>query len=249
MEVRKYTFGNVTFRVESPVPLLKQQKFEAFAASEIQDDDFVIEIHAPNSITENRTNLSQRVTPSTCHVFIKEQYLPQITIANVFSVAKVANLLPEKNAYVLHCSYVLYEEKAILFCAPCETGKSTQAAFWEKCRGTTTVNEDRAVIFKQNDIYYAGGCWATGHATTCLNITAPIAKIVLLGQGRENRVYSVSVAEMLQRILLQCSFDDKNQVQSQHMINLVLDLLDKVSVVAFDCIKDESSVDELEKYL
>ena len=62
------------------------------------------------------------------------------------------------HAMILHSAYMCYEDTAVLFSAPSETGKSTQADLWEKYRGTWTVNGDRSLLIREKDGWYANGC-------------------------------------------------------------------------------------------
>lgn len=248
---RKYKFGTTVFRIESPVPLKEDSRFEAFLVEDTVKEDYTFKI-CP---IETRSEIGQRTSAKVNRegnvfiVSIRKSLIPEINIANLFSAADTANLLPERNEFVLHASYVVNKGKAILFCAPSGTGKSTQAEFWHRARDTITVNEDRVIIFQQNGVYFAGGCWATGKASICHNISAPIHRIVLLEQGAENRILNLSLAEKFQRIIAQCSFDSERVQMRDRMISDVLSLIAAVPVIGYECVNDISSVEELEKHL
>ena len=86
---------------------------------------------------------------------------------HVWFVPEVAEMLDQDTVYlaafslekqaikdhsmILHSAYMCYEDTAVLFSAPSETGKSTQAGLWEKYRGTWTVNGDRSLLIREED--------------------------------------------------------------------------------------------------
>lgn len=248
---KKYRFGTTVFRIVSPQAWKEDARFEAFAVEDTVKEDYTFSICPVETWDEPGQESSVQVKrkSNAFEVSIKKSLIPKITIANLFSVADAAKLLPERDEFVLHASYVVFREKAILFCAPSGTGKSTQADFWRSARDTITVNEDRVIIFPQNGIYFAGGCWATGKASVCHNISVPIHRIVLLEQGVKNQILNLSSAEKFKRIIAQCSFDSENMQMRDRMISNVLDLIAAVPVVGYKCVNDISSVEELEKYL
>lgn len=248
---KRYRFGNIIFRILSPQEFKRDEYVDTFIIEETEKVDYIFKIY-PESYTE----ASQEVVPmyvkrdhDCMEVHIRKSLLPEITVANLFSAMDVAKFLPEKDEFVLHASYVLNQEKALLFCAPSGTGKSTQADFWKRSKDAVIVNEDRVVIFQQNGIYYAGGCWATGKSRTCLNKTAPIQQIILLEQGEENRRIDLSSAEKFAKLIEQCSFAADSIQSCDKIISLVFDLIAAVPVMGYMCINDISSVEELEKYL
>lgn len=248
---KKYRFGTTVFRIVSPQALKEDARFEAFLVEDAAKEDYTYAICPVEMLDEPRQESSVQVKRegNAFKVSIKETLIPEITIANLFSAVDAAKLLPERNEFVLHASYVVYQEKAILFCAPSGTGKSTQADFWHSVRGTVTANEDRVIIFRQNGIYFAGGCWATGKARVCHNISVPIHRIVLLEQGEKNQILNLSSAEKFKRIIAQCSFEADSMQMRNRMVSDVLSLIAAVPVVGYTCVNDISSVDELEKYL
>lgn len=239
------------FRVISPLAYRENDCFEAFAAGSAEKEDYIFElcpVEASAAIL-NGNPVQIKRHENTIKVYTEKSLVPQITVANLFSVTEAAKLLPERREFVLHASYVFYNESAILFCAPSGTGKSTQAEFWKNARGAVTVNEDRAIIYQKEGVYYAGGCWATGKAKTCRNISAPIHRIVLLEQGPENRIIDLSPAEKFKRLIAQCTFDADTEKQRDSIISCVFDLIASVPVIGYACVNNISSVDELEKYL
>lgn len=251
MVTKKYLFGNVVIEIQSPISMLEDSRFEEFLTDKNAKSDFTYEILPPKAkmfISDDEPILIER-TKNHLFAYMDISLLKGITVANFFSGAKTANLLPERGACILHCSYVRYKEAAILFCAPCGTGKSTQAKYWESIKPVEIVNEDRAIISKKDNRYFAHGCWATGSSKICKNISAPIQCIVLLEQGTENKVHKLSASEMISKIVPQCTFDEQNILERNRMIFLVADLLKEVKVFGYSCVNDVSAVTELEKYL
>lgn len=248
---KKYKFGTAVFRIVSPRILKEHASYEAFLVEDTVKEDYLYEICPvqTNVAPEQASSVQVRREGNNFKVSISESLLSEITIANLFSAAQTATLFPERNEFVLHTSYVVYQGKAILFCAPSGTGKSTQAKFWSLARNTITVNEDRAIVFRQNGMYFAGGCWATGKSSTCRNISAPIHRIVLLEQGVENTVVNLPLAEKVKRIIAQCSFEAENMQMREKIICNILDLIAAVPVIGYACVNDISAVEELEKHL
>lgn len=248
---KKYRFGTTVFRVISPQALKADERFEAFVMEGTEKEDYTYEICPVEMCGEpgQETFVQVKRDGNYINVFIKRSLVSKITVANLFSVADTAKLLLERDEFVLHASYVVYQGKAILFCAPSGTGKSTQANFWSLARNTITVNEDRAIVFQQNGMYFAGGCWATGKASTCRNISAPIHRIVLLEQGLDNSILNLSPAEKFKRMIAQCSFEAENMQMRDRMISGLFNLIAAVPVIGYACVNDISSVEELEKYL
>lgn len=251
MVIKQYRFADIGFRIISPSNMIADSRFEVFEDREITETDYVFEIFSPEEGREPTDTEPIVLERSGSHLkaYMDTSLLPRITVAQFLSGVKADKLLPEKNRVMLHCSYVLYQEQALLFCAPSGTGKSTQAAFWHQVREAHIINEDRAILGKANGAYYAYGCWAMGHGTVCRNISAPIRAIILLGQGSENCVCRLRAVEVMKRILPQCSFDEQSHAQRRKIIEIIADLIEAVPILSFDCVNNASSVEELEKYL
>lgn len=250
MDIKQYRFADMIFQIISPWEMIPDPRFEAFADRNTAQADYIFEIRSPKEGREP-TDMEPIVLERSgnhLNAYMDTSLLPKITIAQFLSGAKADKLLPEKDQVMLHCSYVLYQNQALLFCAPSGTGKSTQASFWRKLRGSETVNEDRAIIGKYHGRYYAHGCWAMGHGDVCRNVSAPVRAIILLGQGK-NHVYRLHAVDAITRIIPQCSFDDQSNIQCQKIIEIAADMISCIPVWGYDCINNESSVEELEKYL
>ena len=249
--IKQYTFGGLTYRVETPIPMREEARFEAFSSEAGAEPDYCLYVK-PFRLDQVPDSTWPVIMERSGHgitVYMNTALLPEITVANLFVSARIANLLPERNEFLLHASYIVHEGKAILFSAPSGTGKSTQARFWERVRGSTVVNEDRVLIFKQNNTYMAGGAWATGSARLTANVSVPIRAIVLLGQAPENRVIPCKPSQALGRLLIQCSYDETNRESVDRMLTLLIDLLSHVPVLAYDCVNDPSAVKDLEDFL
>lgn len=166
----------------------------------------------------------------------------------MWSSVSLAQLLLKQNAFFLHSSFIDIGGKAVLFSAPCGTGKSTQAALWEKHRSAEVINGDKAGILVENGVYACGAPFC-GTSGICKNKNLPLGAIVLLSQSPENRIKRLAGIEALQGVLQNIYLDLIAPNEQMMIFDLLIKLLEKVPVYSFGCTPDENAVIALEKAL
>lgn len=153
------------------------------------------------------------------------------------------------HSMILHSAYMCYEDTAVLFSAPSETGKSTQAGLWEKYRGTWTVNGDRSLLIREEDGWYANGWPVCGSSEICNNKSYPVRAIVMLSQAKENRISRLKGLEALRKVMEQITINAWNsEFQMQAMDELEV-LLREIPVYHLECDISEDAVRCLENVL
>ena len=86
------------------------------------------------------------------NIYFQKTYLSSIHIDTIFtSLFSLERRMYQHNHYVLHSSYIVYHDQAILFTAPSGVGKSTQASLWQKYRNIKIINGDRTLITKNKE--------------------------------------------------------------------------------------------------
>lgn len=251
MSKKKYNFGGVVFEAETDIPLLTVPKYEEFRAGDSAESDFIIRIDPlPEDSVIGRTCPAElKRDGNLIEVSMNRADIPNISIANLLFTAGAAYLFPEKDAFILHASYVIREGRALLFTAPSRTGKSTQARFWHEKRGVEVVNGDRVLITCREGEFFANGIYSSGKSGLCRNMTTPIGQIVLLEQGEKNEIRRIRAVELFMRILCQCSFDTESDMQREKITALIADMMNRVPVCCFSCRYGDESVDDLERFL
>ena len=153
------------------------------------------------------------------------------------------------NHYVLHSSYIVYHNQAILFSAPSGVGKSTQASLWQKYRNIKIINGDRTLITKDRNRYFAGGWPVCGSSKICHNQTYPLAAIIMLDQGPVNKVQQLSYFEKTKRLIKEITVNFHNQDYVNHYFEFIDQLINDIPIVHFTCTIGEEAVDCLDTYL
>lgn len=181
--------------------------------------------------------------------------IPEEEVCNTDSNAFFTSLLAlEKrmlacDALILHCAYIEVNGSAILFSAPSETGKSTQAGLWEKYRDALTINGDRALLVRDNTGWYAEGWPVCGTSGICRNKRLPIRAIVMLSQAKENRVEPVSGMKAFSQVYSQITINRWNSSAHEKAMGLIEKLISEVEVWHLGCTISEEAVNCLEKVL
>lgn len=183
-------------------------------------------------------------------VWISEQIQDLLTHDTIFvSLLGLEKVVLNKNAMILHSAYMLRDGKAILFSAPSETGKSTQAKLWEEYRDTRTINGDRSLLTREEDGWYAHGWPICGNSKICYNECYPIQAIIMLHQAKENEVQRLGVAESVKKLMSQVTINMWNREFQMKAIGLIQQLAMEVSVFELGCDISENAVRCLERVL
>ncbi len=172
-----------------------------------------------------------------------------LTAARFMGAAGVHHRLLQRGCAVIHASYIAYKGKGILFSAPSQTGKSTQAELWRLHNRAEILNGDRALLLGRDDGWYTGGYIACGSSKICKNRILPLGAIVLLAQGPENKIRPATEKERVHALF--SAMDSFHW--STEDLDLALALAGKIAVQApiyhLICRPDEDAVRTLQSCL
>lgn len=150
---------------------------------------------------------------------------------------------------MLHASYIAYNGGAILFAAPSQTGKSTQARLWEQHAGAELINGDRVLLGKRKGVWYAHGYPNCGSSDVCKNISLPIRAIVILRQGQENKIQPLAQAQRVRSLVTGFALHRWQETDMDRAFDLAQELAAEVPVLGMTCRPDEAAVEKLRQYL
>lgn len=178
----------------------------------------------------------QEVADDRAEIILAANQIEGLHIDPVFtSLMALERRFVKKDNMVLHCAYVVYKGKAILFSAPSETGKTTQAGLWEEYMGSRTVNGDRSLLGKKDGRWLAQGWPVCGTSEICHNETFPIQAVVMLSQAPENHVKHLTPGQAFPLLYSQITVNKWNAAAHLHMIDLMEDFLTCVPVFHLGC--------------
>lgn len=159
-----------------------------------------------------------------------------------YSVLKKAGLM-------LHGVVMEWSGMGILVCAPSGTGKSTHTNMWESREKARIINGDKALCFRDGDVWYSSGAPWCGSSGKYINKRVPISAIILLERGKTNSISRISPLEGAINLIGLAYAPD----WSVELTNLALDLLDelvkRVPVYRLSCRPDYGAVDVLKQEL
>lgn len=167
----------------------------------------------------------------------------------LFSIIGLHSMLLKQGASVLHASFVEHQGRAILFTAPSQTGKSTQAALWKQYAGAEIINGDRVLVRQHNGVWYAFGYPCCGSSHICVNKAFPIQEAVVLEQGSSNVVSELSAAEKMQALVAATEVYIWDEQEINQAFHIAEALISNVPVCRLSCRPDADAVYTLQKYL
>lgn len=166
----------------------------------------------------------------------------------MWSSVSLAQLLLSENAFFIHSSFIEIGGKAVLFSAPCGTGKSTQAALWEKHRSAEVINGDKAGILVENGVYACGAPFC-GTSGICKNKNLPLGAIVFLSQSPQNHIRKCNGSDALQKLMQNIYLDYSAPDEARMFVDLAIQIINNIPIFDFGCTPDEDAVITLEKTL
>lgn len=200
--------------------------------------------------TEGYYACYQETGPDCAEITLAGDRIRELNIDPVFSsLLALERRMVKLGNMILHCAYVEYRGEAILFSAPSETGKTTQADLWEKYRGSRTVNGDRSLLGKKNGIWTAQGWPVCGTSEVCHDEAFPIRAIVMLSRADRNQAVRMTPGQAFPLVYSQITVNRWNREDHIRAMDLIQDLLENVPVYHLGCTISEEAVECLEKVL
>ncbi len=166
-----------------------------------------------------------------------------------FSICAFHRQLLNRGACVLHASYIDVGGEAILFSGPSGVGKSTQAGLWVQHAGAEVINGDRALLREDDGGWKAYGYPSCGTSGICINRTLPLRAIVILSQGRENRVERMAAGAAIRALISATEFYPWHQGEFDLALRVAERIVSRVSILHLVCTPDQNAVDVLKQYL
>ena len=152
-------------------------------------------------------------------------------------------------ALVLHCSYLMYQDQAILFSAPSGTGKTTQAKLWEKYYGGRIINGDKAVLMKRDGRWFVWGFPYHGSAPECENQSYPIRAISVVRQSPVDYIEEERTGKAIRDLYSEITVNSWKEEEVSKALELVGDICMSLPVVRQYCTMKKEAADTLYRYL
>ncbi len=273
MQSKKYSFCNCNIEIKHNTPILSEFSYNLFLG-DFETPDFSFEVKKVDSlppktgvcIFENELNCVYLdgdtrknytrfwdneelcAMDYTCKINENTLYASCSCALNEFHVfegLRLPELLLKKKIGLLHCSFIEHEGQAILFAGDRQVGKSTQAGLWEKYASATVINGDRAGIFIQDRVAFAGGVPYSGTSGICVNKQMPIKAIVCLAQGDHNQIERLSPIKSFMWLLGKFTYNTWNSADVDAVSELLATVVENVPVYRYSCVKDKSAVEFL----
>ncbi len=152
---------------------------------------------------------------------------------------KIAEKLPEYDAFLIHGSCVAADGEGYLFTAKSGTGKSTHARLWREYLGSRAVmvNDDKPIIrLTDAGAVIYGTPWDGKHRLSS-NISVPLRAICVLERAAENAIRRIDFSEAYP-MLLQQVYRPADIAAMQKTLSLIDRLAASVSLWRLGCNMD-----------
>ena len=245
--VSKYTYQlRVTDKIPLPDGEIIVRRPELTAYQTSTGESRLIGIKGQNSFYACYEEISNQ----QAEVFLSVKEISELHIDSIFtSLFALERHMIKNDSLILHCAYMVYQGKAILFSAPSGTGKSTQAELWKQYRGSRIVNGDRALLRKIDGVWSACGWPVCGSSDICESEDTPLYTIVMLRQGETNYIERLSPIQTFTQLYAQTTINQWNPAFVQRAMELIEDLIGQVPVYQLTCNMTEDAVKCLEQVI
>jgi hypothetical protein len=149
----------------------------------------------------------------------------------------------------IHASCVCLNGRAVLFSAPAGTGKSTQAALWEKCLGADMLSGDRPFLHMRDEALYASGVPWDGKERVFLQKEYPVSAIVEVRRGKRNLVRKLNSKQAFKLLAQQCLIPMWDDTAKFEVLKTIRQISGRVPCYRFFCLPDPSSAEVMRRIL
>lgn len=143
----------------------------------------------------------------------------------------------------IHASSVIKDGKAILFHAPCGTGKSTHSQQWMKAfPDAELLNDDGPVVrvWPDGRVIAYGSPWS-GKTPCYKNLSAPVAAFVRINRAKENKIHRLRLVEAYASLLPSCTGVKWNDDIRNYTHETMQKVISTVPFYQLDCLPNEDA--------
>lgn len=142
---------------------------------------------------------------------------------------KLGELLPQRNAFVLHSALLDVDGIGVAFAAHSGTGKTTHMRLWKQLLGdrVTVVNGDKPIIRRTEDGFFGYGTPWDGKEHYSCNMKTPVKHICFIERNSENSCEEMSCSEAVNLIF--------NQVYMPHAPQAVFAAMQLINSFLGEC--------------
>lgn len=215
-----------------------------------RDGDAVISYIGAASVSADRAYMRVVRCPGRTEIQVKRDTLSgRINAKTVLNGLEAEHLVVARDGFLLHCSYIAWQDSAILFTAPSEVGKSTQAELWRRYRDAKVINGDRAVVRLGEKGVEAWGVPFSGSSGICHKSRLPVKAIVCLSQAPVTSIRLLPGVRAFRQLREGCSLHTWDKEDVTRCSDTVLRVVQQVPIFHLACTPDESAVCALEDAL
>ena len=189
--------------------------------------------------------MTQRTPNESAIRYLRTEYIRQISPKQALRCMELPHLLAVNDGVLLHCAWIRWNGKGILFTAPSGVGKSTQARLWCETMGAELINGDRAAIRIRDGLACACGIPMSGSSDVRKNEVMPISAIVYLTQAPMCKIERLRGVRAFRRVWEGCTLPMWDRADMERLTDTVGRIIGQIPVFHLACTPDKNAVDLL----
>lgn len=161
----------------------------------------------------------------------------------IYSGAAFCREIIPHGRFFLHASAVVLEGEAYLFSAPSGMGKSTHTALWlKRFQGSYILNDDKPVIFPENERVTVWGTPFAGKTDLQVNRGVPLRAVCFLKQGNENSITRID-SERAIALTLNNTYRPKNSDNMKLLLDMIGRVVETADIFEMSCTDDPKAAE------
>ena len=158
-------------------------------------------------------------------------------------------VLAQRQGAIIHAAGVRIADKAYMFAGRSGAGKSTLTRQFAARQEMGLLSDDRIVVRKKQETFYAYGTPWPGEAGIAVNASAPLAGIFFLAQGTANTITALGVRQALERLLPVTSIPWYDREVVPKMFAFCEDVMTHVPTYELSFTPDRKVVEVVEQFV
>ena len=215
-----YKFGDIPVEIE-----YRGNYFEEKAKDYITNEEPLFSVFATDEDLEYEQEHSEE------DIEYSKPYLEYIAIYRLFCERAI-----DDGVVLFHSSVVVVDGKCFLFAAKSGTGKSTHTRMWREVFGDRAVmiNDDKPLIRKIDDKFYAYGTPWDGKHELSVNRKSPIKAICYIERGEKNEIEKGDAVATVYKLLAQV-YRPRNEEGTIKVLDFADSMLKSIPMYEMKC--------------